>query len=112
MIDLLFLASEVTKVPASHRRQVFLLFLTFLTDAESIFEKAGPMQPMWAAFVLKILLGTGNSANFVAEDNAMAQALEENWKIITRWVRLFCDKFKSTSEPFPKAKIPYHGKQQ
>ncbi|KLO16626.1 hypothetical protein SCHPADRAFT_926464 [Schizopora paradoxa] len=110
IIDLTCLAIgvELGSVPATHRRKVFSLLLTFLADAESLFEKSGPLRPVYATFVLKALLGAGNCASLIAGDQSMDQELEDNWKAITRWVRLFCDNFKSKTEPFPETDVPYH----
>ncbi len=87
---------------------MFSLFLKFLRDAESTYKKLGaPKQPSYAAVVIRVLGGIANSFSFVKEDKAIAQELEKDWKVIVRWVRLFCDNFKSAQDPFPGASIQY-----
>ncbi|KLO16464.1 hypothetical protein SCHPADRAFT_926471 [Schizopora paradoxa] len=108
MLDIVSLAIDVVLVPATHRCEVFSLFLNFLTDIDLSFNTLGPQQPVYAAYVLKVLLGIGQSASSVGTDQAMAQMLEENWKIVTRWVRRFCDNFNSASDPFKGASVTYH----
>lgn len=57
--------------------------------------------------MIKVLLGFGQFTSFVGDDEEMAQALARDWKTVARWVRRFCDSFKSATEPFPGAQISY-----
>ncbi len=107
MNDTVALAHFSPLVHVNYRQDAFSVFLKFLRDAETVFKKIGSQQPEYASFVIKVLLGIGQSESYIKEDKAIAQALVKNWEMIARWVRRFCDNFKSTEDPFPGAFITF-----
>jgi len=105
--DTIALAYYIPLVHVNFRRDAFSVFLKFLWDAESVFNKTGSLQPESATLVIKVLFGIGQLESYIKEDNAIAQELAKDWKLDVRWVRRFSDNFKSTEDPFPGAFIPY-----
>jgi len=105
LVDTVALSLYAPTIPIKYRRKVFSLFLEALQDIESISQGLGSQQASYAVLTMKILNGIGDCFDYVEKDKVIAKALAKDWEMVARWVRRFCDNFKSVQEPYHGAPL-------